>query len=59
VAITLFLAGVQMIVTGVVAEMVMRTYYESQGKPTYLLGEVLQANPTPVTDRSTPPPPAG
>ncbi|QDV34562.1 glycosyltransferase family 2 protein [Tautonia plasticadhaerens] len=43
VAITLFLAGVQMIVTGVVAEMVMRTYYESQDKPTYLLGEVLQS----------------
>ena len=40
-AVTFFLAGVQMIVTGVVAEMVMRTYYESQGKPTYLLGEVL------------------
>ncbi|RUL86479.1 glycosyltransferase family 2 protein [Tautonia sociabilis] len=45
VAITFFLAGVQLIVTGVVAEMVMRTYYESQGKPTYLLGEVLESSP--------------
>jgi hypothetical protein len=53
VAITFFLAGVQMIVTGVVAEMVMRTYYESQGKPTYLLGEVLQ-EPA-LSDRPGPP----
>ncbi|MBV8382363.1 MAG: hypothetical protein JOZ63_07135, partial [Planctomycetaceae bacterium] len=27
---------------GVLAEMVMRTYYESQAKTTYLLGEVRQ-----------------
>ena len=27
---------------GVLAEMVMRTYYESQSKTTYLLGEVRQ-----------------
>jgi glycosyltransferase involved in cell wall biosynthesis len=53
VAITFFLAGVQLIVTGVVAEMVMRTYYESQGKPTYLLGEVLQ-EPA-LSDRPGPP----
>lgn len=37
-----FLAGVQSILMGVLAEMVMRTYYESQHKPTYLLGEVRQ-----------------
>jgi len=37
-----FLAGVQSILMGVLAEMVMRTYYESQSKPTYLLGEVHQ-----------------
>ena len=35
-----FLAGVQSILMGVLAEMVMRTYYESQHKTTYLLGEV-------------------
>jgi len=37
-----FLAGVQSILMGVLAEMVMRTYYESQHKTTYLLGEVRQ-----------------
>ncbi len=35
-----FLAGVMSIMHGLVAEMVMRTYYESQHKTTYLLGEV-------------------
>ena len=29
---------------GVLAEMVMRTYYESQAKTTYLLGEVRQGH---------------
>lgn len=37
-----FLAGVQSILMGVLAEMVMRTYYESQHKTTYILGEVKQ-----------------
>ncbi len=37
-----FLAGVQSILMGVLAEMVMRTYYESQHKTTYILGEVRQ-----------------
>ncbi len=37
-----FLGGVQSILMGVLAEMVMRTYYESQSKTTYLLGEVRQ-----------------
>ena len=35
-----FLAGIVSIMQGLVAEMVMRTYYESQHKTTYLLGEV-------------------
>ncbi len=42
-SVTFFLAGVQAILMGVLAEMVMRTYYESQHKTTYLLGEVRQA----------------
>jgi|SRR5579864_29989 len=37
-----FLAGVVSIMIGILAEMVMRTYYESQAKTTYLLGEVRQ-----------------
>ncbi len=43
--ILFLLAGLQCILTGLVAEMVMRTYYESQSKPTYLLEEVRQAEP--------------
>ena len=35
-----FLAGAISIMLGLVAEMVMRTYYESQSKTTYLLSEV-------------------
>lgn len=40
-----FLAGVQSILMGLLAEMIMRTYYESQAKTTYLLGEVRQSSP--------------
>ena len=38
--VILFGMGVQSILMGVLAEMVMRTYYESQSKTTYLLGEI-------------------
>jgi glycosyltransferase involved in cell wall biosynthesis len=38
-----FLAGVVSILMGILAEMVMRTYYESQAKTTYLLGQVRKA----------------
>jgi glycosyltransferase involved in cell wall biosynthesis len=41
-----FLAGVVSIMQGLLAEMVMRTYYESQSKTTYLLGEI-RRGPTP------------
>lgn len=34
------LAGLQCILTGLVAEMVMRTYYESQNKATYVVAEI-------------------
>ncbi len=37
-----FLGGIQSILLGVLAEMVMRTYYESQSKTTYLIDEVRQ-----------------
>ncbi len=37
-----FLAGVMSLFIGLVADMMMRTYYESQSKPTYLIGEVRQ-----------------
>ncbi|MFO0893050.1 MAG: hypothetical protein U0790_28425 [Isosphaeraceae bacterium] len=38
-----FLAGVMSILLGIQSELIMRTYYESQAKTTYLLREVLQA----------------
>jgi hypothetical protein len=44
VTVMFFLGGVQSILMGVLAEMVMRTYYESQSKTTYLLGEVRQGD---------------
>jgi glycosyltransferase involved in cell wall biosynthesis len=47
VAVTFALGGVQSILMGVLAEMIMRTYYESQSKTTYLLGEVRQGTPPP------------
>src|SRR5262249_32959931 len=42
--VMLFIMGVQSILMGVLAEMVMRTYYESQHKTTYLLGYVRRAD---------------
>ena len=43
-----FLAGVLSILLGLMADMMMRTYYESQAKPTYLLrqGATLEGAPT-------------
>jgi glycosyltransferase involved in cell wall biosynthesis len=43
-AVMFFLGGVQAILLGVLAEMIMRTYYESQSKTTYLLGEVREGS---------------
>ena len=36
----LVLFGVQLICTGLLAEMLVRIYHESQGKPTYVVKEV-------------------
>ncbi len=54
-SVMFFLAGVQSILMGVLAEMIMRTYYESQHKTTYVLGEIRQSKarpkepPAPIT----------
>ncbi len=40
-----FLSGIVSILLGILAEIIMRTYYESQGKTTYLLREVRQGPP--------------
>ncbi len=40
-----FLAGGMSILMGIQAEMIMRNYYESQSRTTYVLGEIRQAEP--------------
>jgi glycosyltransferase involved in cell wall biosynthesis len=40
-----FLAGVVSILLGIQSEVIMRTYYETQGKTTYLLRDVRQGTP--------------
>jgi glycosyltransferase involved in cell wall biosynthesis len=44
--ILLTMLGVQLITSGLLAELVVRTYYESQGKPIYTLREELPATVT-------------
>jgi len=44
-AVMFFLAGGMSILLGVQSELIMRTYYESQSKTTYLLREVRQGDP--------------
>jgi len=43
----MILASLQMIMTGLVAEMLSRTYHESQDKPTYAIREIREARPEP------------
>jgi hypothetical protein len=42
VAFILLLGGVQLITTGIVAEIIVRTYFESQNKKTYKIKETFQ-----------------
>ena len=39
--ITLFILGFQSILMGLIAELLVRTYHESQEKPTYIVREAL------------------
>lgn len=43
-AITLTIGGIQLITSGLIAEMIMRTYYESQDKKTYRIKEIILGN---------------
>ena len=38
-AILLMLVGVQLVTMGLLGELTTRTYYEAQGKPTYVIRE--------------------
>ena len=42
--ILLIFTGVQLVTLGLLAELQARTYHESQGKPTYVIREVLEAD---------------
>jgi glycosyltransferase involved in cell wall biosynthesis len=42
-AVLLVLVGVQLIAMGLLGELVVRTYYEAQGKPIYVVREMLSA----------------
>jgi glycosyltransferase involved in cell wall biosynthesis len=41
----LVLGAIQMVMTGLLAEMLSRTYHESQDKPTYVIREIREARP--------------
>lgn len=41
-AVVLFLTGVQLFSFGLLAELSMRTYHESQGRPIYRVREVIE-----------------
>jgi hypothetical protein len=41
--ITMVLGGIQLVMTGLLAEMLSRTYHESQDKPIYVIREVLES----------------
>jgi glycosyltransferase involved in cell wall biosynthesis len=45
VGIVMILTGVQLLMTGLLAEMLSRTYHESQDKPIYVIREVLETPP--------------
>jgi len=42
-AVVLFLAGIQLFSFGLLAELLMRTYHESQDRPIYRVREVVDA----------------
>jgi dolichol-phosphate mannosyltransferase len=45
VSVGLFLLGIQMVLIGLLAEMLMRTYYESQGKRAYVIAPQREDRP--------------
>jgi len=55
-AVFLFILGVQFVLMGLIAELVIRTYFESQGKTAYILRRILVADPLTGTKEA---PPAG
>ncbi|MHC4298715.1 MAG: glycosyltransferase family 2 protein [Planctomycetota bacterium] len=42
----LVIAAIQFILMGLLAELLVRTYHESQGRPTYVIKEIIESSPT-------------
>ncbi len=55
-AVFLFSVGMQMVLIGLLAELIMRTYHESQGKQIYLMGEVVRHPAAPAPESAEPEP---
>ena len=55
-AVFLFLIGVQFILMGLVAELVMRTYFESQGKTPYIVRRTINCAKRRDVEATTAPP---
>ncbi len=53
-ALMVFVLGFQSILMGLIAEMLMRTYHESQGKPTYSIREKINVNHDSILLRTHP-----
>jgi hypothetical protein len=51
-AVFLAIVGVQFLLMGLLAELGVRTYHESQGKPTYVVRQVVEAGKNPRAYRS-------
>jgi dolichol-phosphate mannosyltransferase len=50
-AMIMFAMGVQFVFMGLLAEMIVRTYHESQNKPTYLIRERINLEDNPAAER--------
>jgi hypothetical protein len=44
------LGGIQLVMTGLLAEMLSRTYHESQDKPTYVIRDVVESESVAADD---------
>jgi glycosyltransferase involved in cell wall biosynthesis len=47
----LIIAAIQFILMGLLAELLVRTYHESQGRTTYVIREIIESSPSEETDR--------
>ncbi len=52
--VLMILGGIQLVMTGLLGEMLSRTYHESQNKPTYVIREVVEAEDTSAAEQRDP-----